>query len=261
VQRGNAMVLTPAGPLYLVAGRVPENWAPSSPSVHVGGRATGVSGYETLYDVAVAGARVIVLGEGSTGHDGNTVSMLALDLTHLGLLDVSKAIDRVAATARTWFAASDTEVFALRDALEPIAMEPVDLACTADALAVLDDRGVSWFDADGTHAARIELVGGTALAVDRIEPGWLVALGDEIVHVVPGGRPRSLHWAPGTVTKVRRSPAALYARIDRELAVLAGGEVRLVRELTDNVWYPHDFDAGPEGMWVYARSEPVRTGD
>ena len=89
----------------------------------------------------------------------------------------------------------------------------------------------------------------TAIAVDRIEPGWLVAIDGGVFHLDgPGATPRLLASVDEPVAKVRRSADTIYIHVGRELRAITGDHVERIAEQDGNAWYWEDFDAGPDGF-------------
>jgi hypothetical protein len=176
-----------------------------------------------VIDLAVTLPRVVVLCDSQQGlFVAETTGQIK---THH---DVFDAVTRVAVTATTIFIASDAEVIRLGGKMaDVVAPDPIDLAAYADGLAVLHDNSITIFDHEGLAPQRIAMRA-SAIARDDVEPGWLLATDDGIVHLDDHGRATSLSGpiGPGHVVRVRRSRDFLYVERDHLLFELSGSEAR-----------------------------------
>lgn len=260
IASGTCIALTDKGPLYLRRGWDHEFSAPTPPSLAIAGRSANIDhGYVHAFDVAVSGSRVVALCEGQRG--SRTVAITTLALDPLEQVDVPSKLYRVAITDDRVFVATLSEVTAL-GVREPLVRGAIDLAATSSRLAIAMDDGVAWFEADGRPAGRTALSGPTAMAVDRCEPGWLVAADGGVFHLGgPGLPPRLVAPYAERILKLRRGPDAFYVAVERpagrelpgvsaaarpslSLRAIAGERVEEVVRLYDG----NDFDAGPEGL-------------
>ena len=248
---------TERGALTLQTGRWPEFTPGYSPSLQLDQRGTlGLAGYECVYDLAVVGDRVVALVEGQSKE--SIVATTTLDLAGVTCDDAPPDARRIAVTKTNVFVmAGDTLVTEKRSVFE----KPIDLASTADCLAVLHDGGVTFLDEQGIPHGKLPLFEATAIAVDRIEGGWLLAVDGGIAHVRgPDDSPKLIASVADPVRKVRRSRDAIYVLVGREVRAIRGERVEVLGYVDDNAWYWTDFDAGPKGFVTYGElaSSPER---
>lgn len=213
-----------------------------------------------MRDVSVVGDHVTALIEASTP-DAWIAQVLDLDLVSRSAHTISGNFSRVAATSRTLLAASDGGLYVLGDELREIAHEPADFAASSHMVVALAGGALQWFDAEG-HTLGSQRLAATAIAVDRVEPGWLIATADEVLHLTgPGAAPRHLVHLLAPATKIRRSRTGVHARIDWKLVSIYGDDIELRGPLDANSWHPVDFDAGPEGLFGCGGGGPTRLCD
>jgi hypothetical protein len=152
---------------------------------------------------------------------------------------------RVVATAAQVYIGTSREVATHRG--EPIHALPIDLAATATELAVLDRDALSIYDATGCLVRDLPLFAPTALAVDRIEGGWLVAVDGGIVRI-DGTTVRMLAPVEDRVLKIRRGPDGVYVLVKNQLRRISGDRLAQVTDFPYDTGDWNDFDAGPEGF-------------
>ncbi len=234
--------------MLLHTGRVPEFTAAVTPSLALGNNTLSLAGYECVYDLAVAGDRIVALCEGAV--QDTTVTLASLDLEVVDCWYVDESFTRVAVTRSAVFVANAGDVMEVSGT--SIAKAPIDLAATADALAIVDARGVTFHDAHGELRGAIPLFAPTAIAVDPIEPGWLVASDGGVFHLRgPGDSPRLLAPSAEPIAKVRRDADTVYVLVGKTLRAITGERQTDLFTLDDNAWYWNDFDAGPGGLHVH----------
>lgn len=254
VQRGSRIAITPEGVLVLAAGRFSEVRPDAGPSLKLGDRSLQLSGYEQVFDLAVAGDRVVALVEGDSIHNlpYRTLATTTLQLSQPVQTSVTNDIVRVAITNAAVITASDQHVHAYDGSIPGsvrIAERPLDLASTPTQIAVLDGKGVHFFDARGNPQGEVRLFAPTAIAVDPIDPGWLVAIDGGVFHLEgPGDVPHPIASVAEPIAKVRRSRDATYVLVGKELRAIHDDRVDVLGRLDDNAGDWNDFDAGPDGL-------------
>ena len=251
--RGSRIVITGEGLLELSDGK---GIFMRPPSLRLGERTLEIGGYQQVHDLAVAGDRVVAIVEGD--EPGNlpyhTLAITTLAFEQLQPITVPKNISRAAITDAAIFLASADAVI-VHEGGRNIHASPFDLACTRTELAVLDANGVTFFDAHGNPRGNVRLFAPTAIAVDRIEPGWLVAIDGGVFHLDgPNDTPRRIASFDEPIDKVRRSSDAVYVLVGDEVIEIKDEHVWHMGHIThddDAEWW-NDFDAGPEGLAMYA---------
>ena len=243
---GSRIVLTRRGTLRL-----------AQSGLHLGDAALALSGVRVALDLHVAGERVVALFD---RRDAQTDIRLASTMLALDAVEYDHRLphlaSRVVTTARRVFVGSTREVVAHTG--RRIHEYPLDLAATEAELAILDADGVTFYDAVGTRTGEVPLFAPAAIAVDRIEGGWLAAIDGGVVHLVgPDSTPRMIAPVAERVRKVRRTREAVYILVRNEVHAIRGDHVELLGPLDHGTSQWNDFDAGPEGIARFAEAEPV----
>lgn len=240
---GSRIVLTRRGALRL-----------DQSGLVLGDAALALSGVRVALDLHVAGERVVALFD---RRDAQTDVRLASTTLAFEAVEydyrVPHLASRVVTTAKRVFAASTREVVAQPG--RRIHEYPLDLAATETELAILDADGITFYDAVGTRTGEVPLFAPVAIAIDRIERGWLAAIDGGVVHLTgPGGTPRMIAPVAERVRKVRRTRDAVYILVRNEVHAIRGEHVELLGPLDHGTSLWNDFDAGPEGLERFASS-------
>jgi hypothetical protein len=214
----------------------------------IGEKQLELGGCEIVYDLVVAGERVVALYEDSGPEKTCGLSITNLVFTDAKHESVPGDTDRVAITRHAVFLAGNDRVVTWPEQ-RLVTIAPIDLASTPDHLAVLHRDRIAIFDATGTLLEDTPLYEATAVAVDPVEPGWLVALDGGVFHF--DTTLRKIASCAEPITKLRRTPDAVYVMVDRTLRKIAGEEQTDLHYLDDNAWWWNDFDAQPSGLDFY----------
>lgn len=231
---GSRIVLTARGPLRLHSATLDR----PSPLLELAGRQLPVEVDGAVFDLHVADTVILAVVD-------ETIVLTSLDLDDIRYLTGPFLAGRVVSTASQVYIGTSREVTTHRG--DPIHPTPLDLAATADELAVLDRESLTIYDAGGRRLRDLALFAPTALAPDRIEGGWLAAVDGGIVRI-DGTSVRMLAPVEDRVFKVRRGTDGVYVLVKNQLRRIAGDRLAQVTVFPYDTGDWNDFDAGPEGF-------------
>ena len=213
-------------------------------------------GNEAVYGLAVAGRRVAALYDaGSSWPSGSPSTVAVATLAHMqpSYLEAPSGAYDVAVTDRCVFVRHrDRDVIALRPEPELVARDALRIRGSPSHLAIASPGGVRWLDADGRPVeAELSLPAITALAVDRVDPGWLVCADGGVYYVRgPGDPPRLVASHHEPIGGVARSRDAVYIACGSRIWRIAGDGVVCAVDFDKQQADRGSFDAGPEGAYV-----------
>jgi hypothetical protein len=232
---GSRIVLTARGPLRLHSAPADQ---PLPLLELAGGRRIPLHVEGAVFDLHVSDDSIFAIVD-------ETIALTTFDFDDVRYLPGPFMAGRVVATASQVYIGTSRAVTTRRG--EPIHSHPIDLAATATELAVLDRDALSIYAANGRLVRDLPLFAPTALAADRIEGGWLVAVDGGIVRI-DGTTVRMLAPVEDRVFKVRRGPDGVYVLVKNQLRCISGDRLAQVTVFPYDTGDWNDFDAGPAGF-------------